>query len=131
MKNKQNKYEKLFDEFLDFIEVELIKLNENLFKVRDLQEANLGDVESDEFKNATQLIDRLDSYIEDYIIRSVEERLDEIGKYIANIPYEDILRDGRKYLPNSNNDWDLDVIDMICYHFNDIDLNNLTWIKEE
>ena len=76
---KQNTWEKLFDEFMDLIEMGLVKTNKGYFHLRDYTGANLANIESEEFDNAQWLFERLDNYIYDYIVSSLEECLEEKG----------------------------------------------------
>ena len=83
---QQNKYEKLLDEFLDLTEFRLVRHQNDYdeysdeyghWSLIDSQEANLGDIENDRFKNAAQILDRMDIYIHDYIIEDIQECLEE------------------------------------------------------
>ena len=58
----QNKYEKLFDDFLDLTEFTLVKYPDG-FGLKDRQGGNLGDIESDRFMNASQIADGMERYI--------------------------------------------------------------------
>ena len=87
MKQK-NKYEKLFDEFLELTEFRLVRHQNDYdeysdeyghWSLIDCQGANLGDIENDRFKSATQILDRMDIYIHDYIVEDIEACLDEAG----------------------------------------------------
>lgn len=69
-------YPTIFREFLDLIEMELVRYEDG-YGVIDLQGANLGDIEGDRFRNASELIDRLDLYINDYYIVDLEEEYTE------------------------------------------------------
>lgn len=122
----QNKYEKLFDDFLDLIEFSLIKINHNTWKLRDHQEANLGNIESEEFFSTMQIIDRLDIYINDYIIEPLIEGFENMN--YNNIPsqWSDILHYGKKVLSDEYL-WDLNVLDMIINHADKINLNNCVY----
>ena len=83
---KQNTWEKLFDEFMDLIEMGLVKTNEGYFHLRDYTGANLANIESEEFDNAQWLFERLDNYIYDYIA-TIKWSLDDIqdGWYNINV----------------------------------------------
>lgn len=70
------KYDAVCRAFLDLIEMELVRYEDG-FGVIDLQGANLGDIQSDRFQNASELIDRLDIYINDYYITDLEEEYTE------------------------------------------------------
>lgn len=120
----KNKYEKLFDEFLDLIEFTLIK-HKDYWSLVDRQEGNLGNIEQDRFENAMEIIDRMDIYIQDYIARPLQEALNEMdetkeGEYSDD--FEEIVNTCYNHYP-SLNAWDVDVLDMICYHSKEIDLN--------
>lgn len=57
-----------------------IYLNENnKLQLYDNQRANLGNIEYEKFENAIQIIDRLDIYIYDCYIRTIEEKLEDLG----------------------------------------------------
>ena len=116
----QNTYEKLFNEFLDLTEFRLLKHKDGTFSLEDRQCANLGDIEDDRFASASEILDRMDIYIQDYLIRDIEDALDEKsietdcvwGEY-GN--YRDVIPDYK---------FDFDLLDMIVNHSNEVDLNN-------
>lgn len=126
----QNKWEKLFDGFLDLTEFRLIKHKGNddeydpwIWSLIDLQGANLGDIESDRFSDAQGILDRMGVYIDDYFIKDIEDLLEEKGIEITwDDDYQDYINNARVLLPESS--WDFDVLDMLCNHYNEIDLNN-------
>lgn len=63
-----NSKKKLIEEF-DF-EIKTIKDNgETIYKLVDVQEANLGDIESEEFETLDGIIYRLENYWDDYNIK--------------------------------------------------------------
>ncbi len=66
---------KLFAEMLDLMEFELIK-DKDGYGLIDLQEANLGDIQSERFESGMAILDRLDRYIDDYYVRPIEEGID-------------------------------------------------------
>ena len=61
----QNRWEDLFEGFLDLTEFTLIKYSDG-WGLYDRQCGNLGDIESDRFDNASDIFDRMDTYITDY-----------------------------------------------------------------
>ena len=124
---QQNKWEKLFDEFLDLTEFTLIK-HQNDWSLIDNQGGNIGDIEGDRFTSAGQLLDRMDSYIVDYITTPLEQELFNKGIYVEETELLHDVLFFRKDLPD--NQWDFDVIEMICNHFEEINLNNCNY-KEE
>ena len=128
---QQNKWEKLFDEFLDLTEFTLIR-HQDYWSLIDNQSANLGGIECDRFTSATQILDRMDIYIEDYIVEAIVEEIDSKNidddeRIRAWCDWTDIL-EYKDYLPNSK--WDFDVLDMICNHFEEINLENCTYEDE-
>lgn len=125
---KQNKWEKLFDEFLDLTEFTLIK-HQNDWSLIDNQGGNLGNIEGDRFTSAMQILDRMDSYIEDYITEPLEQELFNKG---IETEETDSLKEVlffRDKLPD--NQWDFDVLDMICNHFEEIKLENCSYEEKK
>ena len=116
----KNTYEELFDEFLALTEFRLLKHKDGTFSLKDQQCANLGDIEDDRFETASEVLDRMDIYIQDYLSTGIEDALDEeaiaidcdwkeYGKY-------------RDVIPDYG--FDFDLLDMIVNHSNEVDLNN-------
>lgn len=128
--NKQNKWEKLFDEFLDLIEFKLVKSKNGYFHLEDYTNANLGNIEAEEFDNADWILDRLSNYVNDYIIDSIIEHAQELDVPIC---YNDTNLHILKYRNNfhEDNQWDFDILDMICNHAQEIDLENCTYEEED
>lgn len=138
---QQNKWEKIFDEFLDLTEFTLVRHQNDYnratdeyghWSLIDNQGCNIGNIEGDRFASAREILDRMDNYIEDYIVDPIEQMLDmnnidDIDRLVALCGWEDIL-EYRPFFPD--NQWDFDVLDMICNHFEDINLENCTY-KEE
>ena len=117
----KNTYEKLFDEFLDLTEFRLLKHNDGTFSLEDQQCANLGDIEDDRFASASEILDRMDVYIQDYIVEALSDVIDEAGINLEEDTWEGLL-EYRDKVPEA--DWDFDVLDMIINHSNEVDLNN-------
>ena len=127
---QQNKWEKLFDEFLDLTEFALVR-HQNDWSLIDNQGGNIGDIEGDRFASAWEIIDRMDSYIEDYIVESIENNAKIIGIDISdwdNWGWDYLLSYRDKFSQDCQ--WDFDVLDMICNHDEEINLENCTY-KEE
>lgn len=132
MKN-QNRWENLFDQFMELTEFGLIKHNDGnddgMWSLIDYQGSNLGDIESDRFNNAMQIFDRMDIYIEDYFLRDIDDLLDEKNIEIDwDFTCEAYLENAKDLLPNAT--WDFEVLDMICNHFDEINLNNCFYEEE-
>lgn len=127
---EQNKWEQLFDQFMEMIEFGLIKYGDNNWGAKDRQEANLGDIESDRFCNAMQVIDRMDIYIGDYFLEDIDNLLAEKGIEVDwEFTCEAYLKNAKDLLPDAA--WDFEVLDMICNHTEEIDLNNCCYEEEE
>lgn len=135
---KQNTYEKLFEEFLELTEFRLIKHNNDYNKrsdaygrwsVIDLQGANLGDIEGDRFKNAEEIFERMNVYINDYLVDDLQECLEEAGYDCYTGDYQGLIGYCRNKLPE--NKWEIDVLDMICNHPKEVNLENCFYEEEE
>lgn len=121
----KNKYEELFDSFLSIIDFRLVKYLDD-FGLIDLQGVNLGEIESDRFKTAGDIFDRMDIYIKDYFITDINELLDEKDiEATWDNTCELYLKHAKPLLPEYN--FDFDILDMICYHADEIDLNNCNY----
>ena len=123
---QQNKWEKLFDEFLDLTEFTLVR-HQNDWSLIDNQGGNIGDIEGDRFTSTYQILDRMDIYIDDYIAKPLEEELIEMGVDEELYSFDDFLL-CRKMLPD--NQWDFDVLEMICHHFEEINLEHCNYVPE-
>lgn len=77
----KNKYEKLFDSFLDLTEFSLIKHRDG-FGLEDRQGANLGDIEDDRYKLEIAY-DKLGRYDEEY--DKALEHAKEMNEFYSNL----------------------------------------------
>lgn len=116
----KNTYEKLFDEFLNITEFLLLKHKDGTFSLEDRQYANFGNIEDDRFETASEVLNRMDVYIQDYLVVDIEDALDEESIAIdcdwkEYGKYRDMIPDYR---------FDFDLLDMIVNHSNEVDLNN-------
>lgn len=127
----KNKYEKLFDDFLSITEFKLIKYKDG-FGLEDLQGGNLGNIEADRFDSAEEIIDRMDVYVQDYFITDIEELLEDV--YDVEAPtywcYEDLLEFARPIMENGSHKFNIDILDMICYHTSEINIENCIYTEE-
>jgi hypothetical protein len=128
---QQNKWEKLFDEFLDLTEFTLVR-HQNDWSLIDNQGGNLGDIQSDRFNDAAQILERMDVYIHDYIIEDIEDLAEE-----NNIDISDWDGWGWDYLLSYRDkfpqdcQYEFDLLDMICFGFEEINLENCTYEEVE
>lgn len=79
--NKKEIVVDFFRQLLNVYEFELLiskNVNaEDIFKLRDIQGGNLGEIEQDEFSTLADVIERLEVYHQDYIYQSLEDRIFE------------------------------------------------------
>lgn len=130
-----NKWERLFEEFLECVEFTLVKYTDG-WGVHDKQYANLGDIEDDRFKNAEDVLDRMDTYIVDYFYNDLE---DELNAYEVDLEWREVpdgaaewlllrndvefVNKNKKYFDNHS--WEFEVLEMIVRHVDEIDLDNI------
>lgn len=65
----------IFDDLMDLYQFEVIHNDDNTLSVYDLQGACLGDICDDIFKDEFAILERMEIYHLDYIIRTIEEDL--------------------------------------------------------
>lgn len=149
-----NKWEKLFEEFLDSIDFCLMKhkekiyvdeegeTHEGIWSLIDRQGANWGGIEEDRFFTVVGIIDRLDIYINDSYFNDLEE---ELGAY--NVDLEDRekpwsssdwlnLRDDEDFYKKNKHYFDthsfeFDVLDMMANHTDEINLENVYYMEDD
>lgn len=120
----KNIYEELFDAFLNITEFRLLKHNDGKFSLEDRQCANLGDIEDDRFTSASEILDRMDVYIQDYLIADIEDVLNEESIEI-DCDWEEYGK-YRNLIPDYK--FDFDLLDMIINHPDKVDLNNCDYL---
>ena len=116
-------------EFLYDLEFDYKINNNNTISLIDTQQANLGNIEDEEFEISEylpmNLVHRLDTYIYDYHIQGIEDTLIHECKYKDDIyPYDEKLIPAMKKYPDV---FDTDLINYISdiIHAN-IDISELT-----
>jgi hypothetical protein len=76
----------VFDDLMSLYEFEVIHNDDDTLSVYDLQHACLGDICDEVFKDEFEILERMEIYHEDYIIRAIEEDLhvcfDTYGEYL-------------------------------------------------
>lgn len=125
---QQNKYEYLFDRLMMMCDFELVKYQDG-WGINDMQ-AVVGDT-NERFQNSTQIIDRLEIYINEEIIDSMKEVMEH--EFDISIPNDisrySLLRAAREHLIYDYS-FSVDMLDMIVNHTNEINLENCKY-KEE
>ena len=123
---KLNNWEEMFLDFLEMTEFYLRKKVDeddvDCYGLEDGQHANLGDIESDFFYSASDILDRMEIYEYDYIIRDLEECAHADNIKLNYGQWTDLLQ-YRSLLPD--NQYDFELIDMICNHPDEIDINKV------
>lgn len=126
MKLQLNKWEKLFIEFLNMVEFSLhMRIDADgvvCYGVEDLQHANLAGIEQDFFYSAGDVLKRMEVYENDYIVKDILECIRETGVLCEYNQWSDLLK-YRSILPC--NQLDFDLLEMICYHSQDISITNI------
>lgn len=67
---------KNISQLLDLYEFDIIVNDDLTLSVEDRQHGNLGNIESEKFETFDDIIDRMDSYHYDYIVRALEDIYD-------------------------------------------------------
>lgn len=146
---QQNRWESLFEDFLEVTEFTLIKYKTTdeeydpwRWGVYDRQGANLGNIQSDRFTCAEDIFDRMDVYIIDYFYHDLDEELEayEVDMEGREFP-EDAqdwldLRDDMEFCNKNqeyinNHAFEFDVLDMIVNHVDEINLENVYYESGE
>ena len=133
---EQKNWTDVFENFLDLIEFDLIKTKDedgkDAYALVDRQGANLGDIESERFKNAWEIFERLEAYILDYLVTPIEENLLEVGvecpwrfsDIIKLVRSEEFKNEHPDLWKGYNEDSsDIDMLDMIANHPEEIELD--------
>lgn len=72
---------KLFEYLMNLYEFSFYKTEnedgETVLKVTDKQGANLGDIESEEFKDFAEILNRMETYHNDYIVECLANAIDD------------------------------------------------------
>lgn len=113
-------YIDLFEQLMDLYEFRVYKeKNEDrqeILKVQDLQGGNLGDIESEEFADYCEILERMEAYHNDYIVRAIDECLNYYCKKEAREwqTWEDLLtiaKDNFEELMEC--EWDIKAMELI------------------
>lgn len=116
-----NKYSELFFDMLGVLDFSLDKDSYGWYLV-DLQKANLGDIESERFDDAEALIDRLDGYIEDCIVRDLVDELHIEFTDELQANWADLTEAAREIDIDGAYTNEIDVLDMVVHHAKEVSL---------
>jgi len=125
---QQNKYEYLFDRLMMMTNFDLVKHNDG-WGIED-RDACVADSDK-RFQNATQIIDRLEIYIDDELIGSMREIIEDefsisVPECVSRSRFLDIVYEKLSY----DYGFLVDMLDMIVHHTDEINLENCKY-KEE
>lgn len=122
---KSDDWNKLFAEWLSITEFALDKFEDG-WGLKDLQGANLGDIEDDRFENAEQIIERMDIYVLDYIFADIEEMVDS-DVLPKDFSFADIVAwytdEMRQEYPDIA--FDIKLCEMMAHHLKEVDLDKV------
>ena len=122
-------YNKIFKDWLELTEFELVKYRDG-FGLIDLQGGNLGDIESDRFDDAMSMLDRMDVYINDYLVRDIHEELFHKDEPYPDGGWDSFVKEARDRawyddFENHNCDYEIEMLDMICNHAEEVSLSEV------
>lgn len=138
-----NKYEDLLSNFLVETEFDLLRFTNGTYGLHDCQGANLGGIEGERFRSAGEMLDRMDIYINDYLLEDLSEAAVNSEGFDASmldkgdtdendgIPYTcegwadaynspEFMKANPQFAKDY--EYDLQLADMIANHAGDIDL---------
>ena len=132
-------YNELFSDLLDLTEFSLEKVSDHTeddgkFVLIDNQGANIGGIQTYTFDTASEILDRLDMYIEDYYLDAIKEIAEDGGIEIPEdvVTVEDYVDwyNSHKGEPEFDKVFgdsadDFAVLDMIANHADEVDLESV------
>lgn len=137
--------EEMFDWLISFMDFGLVKYTKTgEFGLRDLQGANLGNIESDRFDNAAGIIDRLGIYLHDYFLgdepgelsfgddAEADNAQDEWNKNVVDISDAwDFFDKHERYKSDPEFKWIYDACDFIINKADKVDLNKCKYKEDD
>lgn len=136
------KWTEVFKGMLDLMDMQLVMYDVG-YGLIDLQGENLGDIESDLFTTAEDIISRLDVYVNDYYLTDLDEEYDNAMENVGLIPecvrkrstpeewceFEEFARRstglGNARLFVENHQHQFEVMDLIANHLDEVDLQEI------
>ena len=128
----------VFESFLDITEFSVHKSTDEdgnpCYVLRDHQGGNLGDIESDTFQNAEEIIERMGVYVDDYFIEPIIDNLaqydidcpesaDEIIKLIRSEQFKNDYPELYKEYNEPHSD--IQILELVAEHGEDVDLERV------
>ena len=102
---------KNISQLLDLYEFDIIVNDDLTLSVHDRQGGNLGGIESEKFNTFDDIIERMDAYHYDYIVRALEEIYD-ISESDFDNWHE--MYNYLKLQKDHNCSWDVNMLGLIC-----------------
>lgn len=132
---KENKWVKIAKQIIKGEDFELYVNDKGFYALRDLQGADLGDIQEREYTNLASIIDDLSLYHQDYYINDIKEvleiNLEEDKNYIDWSNYYNYIKEHKEEVEQkySNVDYLLDELYVIIWCYDIPELNEK--IREE
>lgn len=130
---EQNVYEKLFDELLRWYDMTLVRYGKNAYRVFSsyycIDDQTVCQTLDDLYATisatcADGIVEDLENEARDYGLNDfVAHPWDEALACIAKYNAEDASRQEQQYVKNHK--WEIEVLDMLCNHLDEIDINHL------
>ncbi len=119
-------YTQVFSEMIEVMDFSLEKSyskedNAAEYSLKDEQNANLGAIENDRFDNAAAMIDRLDTYLNDYYFNDLEEEAEADGILNRETDAPETAKEWLSFM-NEHTEWkdahkhEYEVMNMIANH---------------
>lgn len=122
--NEPNKWERLFFEYIEFVDCTLCKVSDCQYGLKDNMSTNFANMENEIYSNAFEIAEKLSYFENDYIFSDLCEDLEKVNiGYLHDFKQPQLILSYRHFLPNQS--WKFDIIDMLYNHLDDINLNKI------
>lgn len=125
---EKKRWEGLFDGLLRTVDFRLVKYPDG-WGLLDEQGANFGNIEADRFSRADVVVDRLEIYIEDYLVSDIQADLG-MGEFSS---WSELVKVANEKMAPEDLEryyYDLALLDMVCNHSHEIDLEKCCFTIE-
>lgn len=124
-------YNKIFRDWLDLTEYELVKYEDG-YGLHDLQGGSI--IDHEKFENASQILDRMDHHIEDYLVEPIYCNICPDDEAYPDGCWDLFVETAKKYSGEfgyHDCDYDIEMLDMICNHSEEVNIDEVyeRWFK--
>lgn len=132
MNNHQNRYEELFSQMLNQMNISLIKYGKNAYTMET--EEYIMDFSGEVFQNVDEVFGRLEEFIDDMFRGDLNREAADYGLIdFQGTTWDEILESVARYRCGTtkerqfvqDHEWEIEVLDMLVNHLDDVDINNL------